>query len=228
MIHLSKRLQCIVDFISENTIIADIGTDHGLLPCHLIQRKIAKRVIATDISEPSLNKTVLLANQYKLRASIQCRVGDGLSTLRPYEVDTVVIAGMGGVLISDIIDNSPSVAESVLTFVLQPMTADVELRQYLFLRGFAIEDERLVYDMGKFYHTMKVAKKPVSVKYDNPYVSPFWEKDDCLFDYLKHSVLKQKKIIEGLNQAKNLDDVRLSEEEERKAAYETLLRSFSS
>lgn len=228
MIRLSKRIKCIVDFISKNAIVADIGTDHGMLPCYLVRQGIAKRAIATDISEPSLSKTVLLANQYKLEDRVLCRVGDGLSTLHPYEVDTVVIAGMGGVLISDIMARSPLVAESILTFVLQPMTADAELRQYLFLHGFAIEDEKLVYDMGKFYHTMKVAKKPVSVKYDNPYVSSFWEKDDCLHAYLKHGLFKQESIIHGLKQASNLDYVRLNREEERRVAYETILNTFSS
>lgn len=227
MIHLSKRLQCIADFISGNAIVADIGTDHGMLPCYLVQNKNAKCVIATDISELSLNKTVFLANRCKLEECIQCRVGDGLSTLRPYETDTVVIAGMGGVLISEIIEGSPLVAESILVFILQPMTADAELRQYLFSHGFSIEDEKLIYDMGKFYHTMKVMKKPVSVKYDNPYVSPFWEKNDCLHAYLKHGIIKQESIIQGLKQARNLDDVRLSLESERLYAYKKMLLSFA-
>lgn len=226
MIRLSNRLQSVADFVSSNSIVADIGTDHGLLPVYLILNDIAKKVIATDISKPSLNKTVLLAEQYKLKDRIECRVGNGLKVIRPYEADTVIIAGMGGVLMSEILSDSKIVSDSVLSFILQPMTADVELRSYLFNEGFVIQNEKLSFDSEKYYHTMLVSKGVQSTKYDNCYVSPFWEKNELLVRFLNHSIRKEDGIIQGLERASVLNEIRFQEEVEKRAAYMKVLASI--
>lgn len=219
MIRLSNRLQTVAEFVSDNSIVVDVGTDHGLLPAYLILNGIAKKVIATDISEPSLNKTVLLAKRYDLSDRIACRVGNGLQVIRPFEADTVVIAGMGGVLISEILSESRITCDSISSFILQPMAADSELRNYLFNSGFAIENEKLSFDSGKFYHTMLVSNGLQFTDYKNTFVSPFWEKNDLLSRYLEHSVMKQNIILQGLSKAAELNRIRYEEELKKREAF---------
>ena len=102
----SKRLLEIASLVEENSIVADIGTDHGYIPVYLMEEARAKRVIGSDISKGSLNKIVNYVRMKKLEDKIDTRLGNGLEVLRPFEVDTVIIAGMGGMLIRDILEKN--------------------------------------------------------------------------------------------------------------------------
>lgn len=155
---LSNRLQTIASFIPQNSIVGDIGTDHGYIPMFLIENKISKKVIATDISENSLDKIITSVWQTKHEKDIDMRRGDGLDVIKPFEVDTVVIAGMGGLLIKDILDKDKPKRDSITNFILQPNIAAKELRKYLYESDFEIVDERLVKEDGKFYEIIWAKK----------------------------------------------------------------------
>lgn len=148
---LDKRLQKLAMLVPANSIVADIGTDHGYVPKYLIDNDIAKLVIATDISEGSLSKTTSYVEEENLSESILPRLGSGLDPLKPFEVDTVIIAGMGGILISEILKANRKKAETFLRFILQPMVGSNELRRYLIEDGFKIVDEELVREDGRYY-----------------------------------------------------------------------------
>lgn len=148
---LSPRLQAIADFVPKNSIVADIGTDHGYIPRYLIEENISKVVIATDVSQGSLDKTIKYINESIFDNVITARLGDGLDVIKPFEVDTVVIAGMGGLLIRDILNRDRKVTNSINNFILQPMVASKELREYLLKNGYTIVDEELVNEEDKYY-----------------------------------------------------------------------------
>jgi len=101
---LSNRLQKMADFVPENSIVGDIGCDHGYIPIYLIENNISKKAIAIDISENSLEKTIEFVKTNNYEKDIDIRLGDGLDKILPFEIDTVVIGGMGGLLIRDILD----------------------------------------------------------------------------------------------------------------------------
>ncbi|MBZ2175715.1 class I SAM-dependent methyltransferase [Schnuerera sp. xch1] len=166
---LSERLQSIADFIPNNTIVGDIGTDHGYLPVYLIENKIAKKVIATDISNNSLNKIIQFVESRCLKDFVDIRLGDGLEIIKPFEIDTVVIAGMGGILIKDILNKNKDIAESITNFILQPNIATKELREYLYQNEFEIIDEKLVEEGNKFYEIIYAKKGKMYLK-DNIYL----------------------------------------------------------
>src|SRR5699024_2997163 len=128
---LSNRLKTIGKLVPQNSIVADIGTDHGYIPAYLIKNKISKKVIGTDISKESLDKIIQYVKNLNYENYIDSRLGNGLEVIKPYEVDTVIIAGMGGVLISDILDKDKEVTDSISNFILQPMIGAEELRKYL-------------------------------------------------------------------------------------------------
>ena len=153
---LSKRLQSIANFVPKNSIVADRGTDHGYIPRYLIENNISKLVIATDISQGSLNKTINYVNELELENRIIPRLGNGLEVIKKFEIDTVVIAGMGGILIRDILDKDIKLTNSIIYFILQPMNAVKELREYLINNNFNIIDEDLVQEEEKFYEILFV------------------------------------------------------------------------
>ena len=107
MIKLSKRLQQIADFVPLGTKIADIGTDHALLPCYLVQEKISPWAIATDVNKGPLEVAKRQVKALLLADRVAVRLGDGLEPIEPLEVETVIISGMGGATIKNILDKSP-------------------------------------------------------------------------------------------------------------------------
>lgn len=165
--NLSNRLQAIADLVTKSSAVADIGTDHGYIPIYLIKNNIAEKVIAADISDGSLNKARELVSKYDLKDCIECRLGNGLDVLSPGEADTIIIAGMGGKLISQILKDQIQIAKSAESLILQPMNGQGELRKWLILNGFEIIDEDLVKEGNKFYEIIKAEPEKNTVLKDD-------------------------------------------------------------
>lgn len=155
---LSKRLEGIGNYVEENSIVADIGSDHGYIPLYLIKNQIAKKVIAGDISKNSLEKAADKVKEEGLEDLIDIRLGDGLDIILPFEVDSVILAGMGGLLIRDILDKDREKTSSISHFILQPNIAAGELRRYLYENSFEILAEDLVKEDNKFYEIIHAKK----------------------------------------------------------------------
>ena len=160
MTELSIRLQKIADRINEGETMADIGTDHGFLPIYLIENDISPSVIMTDVSRPSLMKgsdNLDMLGADRDRADF--RVGDGISVLKSGETDAVVIAGMGGMLIRDIMSVDMDHTCSFRKYILQPRTRQGHLRKWLLENGFTIIHEDLV-EEGRFIPEIITALSP--------------------------------------------------------------------
>ena len=148
---LPPRLQTIASLITAKKTAADVGTDHGYLPVYLVVEKRIQKVIATDVNQDPLDKARKLIQSYGLEEKIITRLGDGLRMLEPYEAESIIIAGMGGVLISDMLFASPEVAHSARELILQPMQAEPYLRRYLIHHGYFISQDILVHEKHHFY-----------------------------------------------------------------------------
>ena len=148
MIKLSDRLQLIADRINEGETMADIGTDHGFLPIYLKTSGKSPKVIMGDVSEPSLEKgrknAYMMVPDMSMLDDIGFRAGDGLSVLEPGEVDAVVIAGMGGKLIRDIMAADMELTRTIKKFIMQPRIGQGHLRKWLIDNGFVIVAEDVV------------------------------------------------------------------------------------
>ena len=144
MIRLSERMKTMADHIEPGERVADIGTDHGQLPVYLYEKGICPKIVLSDISEASLQKAKGTAGAYQFGTSLSFRVGDGLKVLETAEVDAVIIAGMGGLLIRDILSEDLSLTRSLHKFILQPRKAAGQLRKWLLQEGFAIIGEDIV------------------------------------------------------------------------------------
>jgi len=147
---LSKRIYAIANAVNKGETAADIGTDHGYVPMLLIKNAVSPRVIMSDISEGSLAKAAQTFRLCGLDADPgDFRIGDGLDTIEPGEVDTVIIAGLGGHTIADILTADIHKSMSFKRLVLQPRKHSGNLRYALYTNGWNISDEILVPE-GKF------------------------------------------------------------------------------
>lgn len=155
---LTPRLKKIADFINKEDRVADIGTDHGYIPVYLIREKGMDRVIASDINEAPLENAENYVKSAELSDKVELRLGNGMQVLEKGEADTVIMAGMGGILITEIMDFNRELTDSIDKFVLQPMVGRSELAQYLEENFYDISEESLAKEGDKIYQVLKVEK----------------------------------------------------------------------
>lgn len=144
MIKLSDRLELIANLIEKNETMADIGTDHGFLPIALWERGICKKLILSDVNKGPLEKARDNIKSTNIGFDFDLRIGNGLETILPGEVSTLVIAGMGGVLIAEILAADLEKSKSFKKIILQPRNGQSKLRYWLLTNGFNIIKEELV------------------------------------------------------------------------------------
>lgn len=152
---LTKRLSLIASLVPDNSNVCDVGTDHAYLPIMLMKSRKARRVIATDIRPLPLEnarKNIALSGV----VGIETRLCDGLSSVDKSEADTVIIAGIGGEVISGIIKRTGWLKLSPpVLLILQPTTSPEILRRCLYENGFEISDETAVEENGKVYSVIR-------------------------------------------------------------------------
>ena len=154
-VHVTPRLEAALDLLSGYDSVADVGCDHGRLTAALLQRNACRRVIATDISEPSLEKAKNLIDRIGKSDAVSFRAGDGLRVLEPNECDAIAILGMGGTLMNRILDACAIPLAGAKAIVLQPMRAQSDIRAYLYQNQYRILADRIVYDHGRYYQIFK-------------------------------------------------------------------------
>lgn len=154
---LTKRLEEISKIIDKGSRIADIGTDHGYLPISLLESDTVPFAILSDINKGPLENASCEVKKRNLLDKISLRLGGGLSVLKEDEVDEIIIAGMGGLLISEIIQNDYNICKKAKKLVLQPMQAQEELRKYLLNNNFEIIGEYITNEDFRIYQII-VAK----------------------------------------------------------------------
>ena len=156
-INPGERLDCAVSLLAGARVVADVGCDHGRLSCALIQRGAAERCIAIDISEPSLKKAERLISLIGAEKRIETRLGDGLMPLTPGEVDAIAMLGMGGTLMTRILDVTPPLLGASRA-VLQPMRAADDIRRWLYARNYPVLDDRVILDAGRYYQVFAIGQ----------------------------------------------------------------------
>lgn len=141
---LSPRLLRIAASVPEEVVAADVGTDHAYLPVYLVATGRCPRVIASDSSVASLEMARKTLEQFGFADKVDLRLGIGLEVIRPLEAEVVVMAGLGGLTMIDILESDPDIRKTVSRFVLQPMSDSAALRKWLIGNGLRLVDEELV------------------------------------------------------------------------------------
>lgn len=153
-LELPPRLRLIAGWVPEGAYLADVGTDHGYLPTWLRLRGTIRGAVASDLRSGPLERAKATGALYGVDR-IEYRLCSGLADIRPTEVDTIVIAGMGGETMLSILEAAPWTADGQHTLLLQPQTHEELVRRYLADHGFAITREALVRDRGTIYTVME-------------------------------------------------------------------------
>ena len=197
---LSLRLKLIASLVPKGARVCDIGTDHALLPIYLIENNIAEFLIATDIRPLPLENAKKNVTASGV-SGIELRLCDGLSAVKKSEVDTVIIAGIGGEVISGIISRAELIRNQPYPLlILQPTTSAEALRRYLYENGFEIKTETALKENGKLYSvitarfTGKVKKMPEHFYYIGM-VDP---KTEDGYLYIQKQYIRLKKCADAL------------------------------
>ena len=204
------RLDEIINLVDHNSIVADIGTDHGIVPFELIKSNKAKKVIASDISEKSLDKLREKLDYLDEPEKIILNVSDGLDNLNEYQVDTIIISGMGGNLIADILEKNIDVAKSANCLILGANNSLSLLRKFLHDNSFEIIEEVDLFENDKYYQILKI--KVGKQLFLNEYEYEFGKflidnKSENLKQYIKRLIKNKKTILSNITE-KETDNVK--------------------
>ncbi|MBP3435437.1 MAG: SAM-dependent methyltransferase [Clostridia bacterium] len=153
---LDSRLRLAADLVRQGSRVADIGTDHAQLPVALVAEGRCPSAIASDVRSGPVENARRTVEQAELTEAVSVRLGDGLHTVHPDEVDDIVIAGMGGETIAAILEEAPWVKDARYRLILQPMTRAEKLRAALYANGFEILVERVT-RVGRHWYTVMCA-----------------------------------------------------------------------
>ena len=161
---LSKRLETIYEMVSFNNVVADIGSDHALLPIALVLNGKVTRAYASEVNEGPYDMSVKNIEKYNLSNYIIPVLSDGISELEA-DVTCITICGMGGNLISDILDSNKEKLAHVNEIIIQPNNNEETARIWLVNNGYDIEDEKIVYEDDVYYEIIKAVKREQERRY---------------------------------------------------------------
>ncbi|WP_313345492.1 class I SAM-dependent methyltransferase [Sedimentibacter sp.] len=202
------RLECIKSMVTKCHTTADIGTDHGYVAEMLLNENICEKVIATDLNKGPLDRAIKHLTSVNLHEKCDFRLGSGLTVLKENEADAIIIAGMGGELIADIIEASKNIALKASQLILQPMTTGDKLRQYLKENGFKIIDENIVKELHHYYFVIKAVPGEDEITDEIFYeISKIIleKKDPLMFEYLHKILNVNENIIRSIEKNNSSD-----------------------
>lgn len=220
---LTPRLQAVADLVPQGAAFADIGTDHAYLPVWLLLEGKISRAIAADINRGPLDRAQLTATEYDCRENIQFRLCDGLAAIAPEAVDTIAIAGMGGETIAAILEAAPWTKDGAYTLILQPMSAQNDLRRWLWQNGYGIRSERIIREGERLYNILLVSygdAVPLSVGEEWAGCQAPGMEQELRGDYLQHLLDKTARAMDGISRGK--DHTRLEELRQLHQALQTM------
>ena len=222
---LTDRLLKIASLVTKGKRVADIGTDHGYIPVYLLNKNKVPFAILADVNKGPLDNARKEVRHNNLLDKTDLRLGSGIEVLKKGEVDEVIIAGMGGILISELLEANKEVSHSVDKLILQPMQAQDELRKYLFSNGYEILNEVLVKEDFRIYEILEVKYTGNNTQVEDEIYFEVGKKlienkDELLNEFIDKKVYKYNSIIEKLD-GKSGEAVE-QKREESKVAIEKL------
>ena len=204
---LTKVCEFLVHYQKDAIRLADIGSDHAYLPCHLALNKQLEFAIAGEVVEGPFQSAKAEVATRGLTEVIDVRKGDGLAVITETDqINAITICGMGGSLIRNILDENKAIIRENTVLVLQPNMASYQLRKWLNQNGFVFLNETVVEDHHREYEIMVVQKNShhkqiLTVnelqfgKYnlENPTVAFYqkWQKELSLLEAIYQSIVEK-------------------------------------
>lgn len=161
MQRISKRLNAVADYVTEGKRVVDVGTDHAYIPIFLLQEGRCKAALAADIGRGPLERARENIAENGLSDRIETVLSDGLKKIDT-DFECLILAGMGGKLIREILSEDPKKTASFEEMILEPQSDLETLRLYLRQNGYWIDRENMVLEDGKYYPILHVIQRPIS------------------------------------------------------------------
>ena len=179
-LNLDPRLSAVASLVQPGKKLLDIGTDHAFLPCFLVQRGVIPCAVAADLRKGPLENAKATIAQCGLQSKVETLLSNGLDAFAPQTDCSVVFAGMGGLLIAELLERTPWVHSETVQIVAQPMSHAEEVRAFFFSGGFTLENEVCAVDGRHVYCAMaaRYTGKPTEVTPALPYGGLLFKKDD--------------------------------------------------
>ncbi len=217
---LSYRLETVAKYIPSGYRLADIGSDHAYLPCHVIQKGVVHFAIAGEVVEGPFQSAKRQVEEAGLTDKISVRKGDGLEVISTGEVDCITIAGMGGSLITSILEQGKDKLSEVKRLILQPNISAVSIRVWLIQNGWELVAEEILEEDGKIYEILVAEKGDGERPYHHGLekgllFGPFLLEQYSQTFQKKWSAEKNNwtKILLQLDQASDSEDTRLKKQD---------------
>ena len=151
---LSIRLKMVADMVRRGSAVADIGTDHGYLPAYLVKSGRCPSAVASDLRKSPLENAAETIRIYGVETQVSVRLSDGLDSILPDEADDIILAGMGGTLIAQLLSRAEWLKDKNKRIIVQPMTHSENVREFFCNNGFEIFQENACRDDGRDYICM--------------------------------------------------------------------------
>ena len=201
---LTDRLLKIASLVDKDKRLADIGTDHGYIPVYLLKKNTIQYAILGDVNKGPLDNAKKEVMRNNLIDKVDLRLGSGIEVLKPNEVDEIIIAGMGGMLINDILKANEAVAHTTEKLILQPMQAPEELRMFLYKNGYKIIDEHLVREEHRLYEIIECKYEGLKEQDIEPIYYEIGQKliekqDPLLKDFIENKIRINENILRKLD-----------------------------
>ncbi|WP_129044970.1 tRNA (adenine(22)-N(1))-methyltransferase [Companilactobacillus metriopterae] len=214
---LSNRLKSVYDMVDPESRVADIGSDHAYIPIELVQNNIIDFAIAGEVVEGPMNISKQHVENFGLSNKIQVRLGNGLDViLGPDLIDTVIIAGMGGILIENILSKSTSEQlENVKNLILQPNIGEPLVRKWLSENNFEIIDENIINEDNHTYEIIKAKKikNPKVLSESELLMGPILSKTkkEAFISKWSRKLESYEKSLKNIQRAKNIDQDKVNQ-----------------
>lgn len=217
---LSPRLLAITEMIIKGEVTADIGADHGGLCRYLVENNIVPRVIASELGDGPYQRLQACLKASPCRERIQVRQGNGLTVLKPGEAVNVVVAGLGGEIMAEILSRDWQKAESFQRYIFQPMTRPWALRKELCQRGWPIVEEKLIEENGRLYIALSACPGNIPYKLSSLEIDigPLLLRGESVnrLRYLRAYLHKYRVASQGIVKSKKIEELALVAEYRRK------------
>lgn len=213
---MNLRLKTLAKMVDHNSRVADIGTDHAYLPIELVKNGRVKFAIASDIGQGPLLNAKKDIEEAGLQDSIETRLGNGLETItKKDEIDTVIVAGMGGKLMTEILNSAWFKGFHFPTLILEPNVGESGVRSWLMIHGYKIIQEKILAEAGHIYELIKAVLtkkvKPLTEKelLFGPVITQ--DKEPVFYEKWQNQLEYNQKLLLNLNRARKKDTERIKQ-----------------
>ncbi len=216
--NLSDRLKKVASFVEKNTVLADIGSDHAYLPCYLVHTNVISKAIAGEVVKGPFESAKKQVKNEGLEENISVRLGNGLEVIsKDDHVKTITIAGMGGPLITSILEAGKEKLDSVETLILQPNIHAKVIREWALKEDWKIMQEAILEENEKIYEILVLERGkmkltdselllgPFLMKENSPIFQKKWSTERKEWERIKEQLQKIPSSKEVLEKIEELD-----------------------